>query len=190
MSKLDEQLKAAIIRMPAAEKDKILLRLIAKDEKLVRRLIFELLEGGETRDERATALRAEIATSLTKSAASNLITPGYLLLELRHWNARINEHVLATKDKSGEVSLTLFMLAEGLRLHHSMLRKSSGRRTDTLVPYVVKRTSTILGKAKKLHEDYFIEFRHDAQTLLEEIWGFRPMAELAEELGLARCWDL
>ncbi len=189
MPKLDEQLKAAIARMPVAEKDKILLRLVAKDQKLVRRLVFELLEAGETRDDRASALREEIAKYLAKSAASAHNTPGYLLLDLRHWNARINEHVLATKDKSGEVSLTIFMLAEGMRLHHDMLRKFPERRSDTLAPYVVKRTATILGKAKKLHEDYFIEFRRDAQELLEHIWGFRPTAVLAKEQGLSRYWE-
>ncbi|MBP6810764.1 MAG: hypothetical protein KA138_04565 [Saprospiraceae bacterium] len=189
MPKLDEQLKAAITRMSVAEKDKILLRLVAKDEKLVRKLIFELIEGGETRDERAAALRDEIANDLTKKK-EDYLTPGYLLLYLRHWNARINEHVLATKDKSGEVSLVLFMLAEAFRLHHKMLRKFPEKRSDTFAPYVVKRTAAILTKAKKLHEDYFIEFRSDAQELLEHIWSFRPTAVLAEEQGLPRYWDL
>jgi len=188
MPKLDEQLKAAIVRMPVAEKDKLLLRLAAKDEKLVRRLVFELIEGGETRDERAAALREEIAKDLDKKN-EHYLTPGYLLLYLRHWNARINEHVLATKDKSGEVALVLFMLAEAFRLHHKMLQKHPERRSDTLAPYIVKRTAATLAKAKKLHEDYFIEFRLDAQELLEHIWAFRPTAVLAEEHGLPRSWD-
>jgi len=189
MPKLDEQLKAAIVRMPVAEKDKLLLRLAAKDVKLIRRLVFELLEGGETRDERAAALREEIANDLLKSSR-DYSSPGYLLLYLRHWNARINEHVLATKDKSGEVSLVLFMLAEAFRLRHEMLQSFPERRSDTLAPYIVKRTASILAKAKKLHEDYFIEFRRDAQELLEYIWAFRPTAVLAKEQGLPRYWDL
>lgn len=187
MLKLDEQLKAAIARMPVAEKDKLLLRLVAKDEKLVRKLIFELLEGGATRDERAMALKDEIAKDLANQR-SDYFSPGYLLMYLRHWNARINEHVLATKDKTGEVSLVLFMLAEAFRLHHDMLVSFPERRSDTFAPYVVKRTAAILGKAKKLHEDYYIEFRRDAQELLEHIWGFRPTAVMAEEIGLQRYW--
>ena len=183
MAKLDEKLKVAIVKMPAAEKDKLLLRLAAKDEKLVRRLVFELLEGGETRDERAAALREEIAEDLVNSG-QDYTTPGYLLLYLRHWNARINEHVLATKDKAGEVSLVLFMLAETFRLRHKMLKSFPERRSDTFAPYVVKRTASILAKAKKLHEDYFMEFRRDAQELLEHIWDFKPTAALAKEQGL------
>jgi len=189
MLKLDDKLKAAISRMPVAEKDKLLLRLVAKDEKLVKRLIFELLEGGSTRDERADALRASIAAGLTTASTYDYMTPGYLLLELRHWNARITEHVQATKDKPGEVTLTIFMLAEAFQLFHKMLRKYPPARSATLAPYIVKRTSTILKKAEKLHEDYYVEFRSDARELLEHIWGFPPTARLAEEHGLQRSWE-
>jgi hypothetical protein len=189
MPKLDEQLKAAIARMPVAEKDKLLLRLVAKDEKLVRRLVFELMEGGETRDERANALRAEIAADLAK-AGKDYLTPGYLLLYLRHWNARITEHVQATKDKAGEVILALFMMAEAIRLHEAMIRKFPDRRNDTLAPYMVKRLQTLLKKAEKLHEDYFMDFREDGRLVLEFLWSFKPTREMAKELGLPEHWPL
>ena len=189
MRKLDDQLKSAITRMSVKEKDKLLLRLVAKDEKLVRRLVFELLEGGETRDERAAELREQIIRHLPKTGDSEL-TPGYLLLDLRHWNARINEHVQATKDKSGEVSLVIFMLAEAFRRHWGMLNRHPARRSDTLAPYIVKRTAVILKKAEKLHEDYFIEFRRDLNELLHFIWEFKPTAILAKEEGLPRKWTL
>jgi hypothetical protein len=185
MPKLDEQLKAAIARMPAHEKDKLLLRLVAKDEKLVRRLVFELMEGSSTRDERAAELRRNMAQNLAEAAKYHL-TPGYLLLHLRHWNARIAEHVNATKDKVGEVALTLFMLAEAFRLHGPMLRKFPDKRSDTFAPYVVKRSSAMLKKAEKLHEDHFIEFRRDLEALLRAIWDFGPTAKCAEAEGLPR----
>ncbi len=189
MQKLDDLLKAAIVRMPVKEKDKLLLRLVAKDDKLVRRLIFELLEGGETRDDRAAELREQIVQNLPKYGSSYL-TPGYLLLDLRHWNARITEHVQATKDKVGDVSLSVFLLAEAFRRHDEMLKRYPDRRSDTLAPYVVKRVSALLKKAEKLHEDYFIEFRRELNELLEFIWGFKPTARLAAEAGLPKKWDL
>jgi hypothetical protein len=188
MRKLDDQLKAAIIRMPVKEKDKLLLRLVAKDEKLVRRLVFELLEGGETRDERAAELREQIIKNLSKTGDPDL-SPGYLLLDLRHWNARINEHVQATRDKSGEVSLAFFLLTEAFRRHWAMLNRFPDRRSDTFAPYVVKRTAAVLKKAEKLHEDYFIEFRRDLNELLGFIWAFKPTAQLAQEEGLPKQWD-
>jgi hypothetical protein len=189
MPKLDDQLKAAIVKMPVAEKDKLLLRLVVKDEKLVRRLVFELLEGGSTRDARAADLKNELQESLRNATAYHL-TPGLLLMYLRSWNARITEHVQATKDKSGEVSLTFFMLAEAFRVHRSMLEGFSDFRSDTLAPYLVKRTKIILLKAEKLHEDYFIEFRRDVQELLQHIWSFHPTAYWAQKEGLALRWDM
>lgn len=188
MRKIDDQLKIAIAKLPVTEKDKLLFRLVAKDEKLVRRLVFELLEGGETRDERAAELRAQIVRHLPKTGDQNL-SPGYLLLDLRHWNARINEHVQATKDKPGEVSLVIFLLAEAFRRHWDMLNRASARRSDTLAPYVVKRTAAIIKKAEKLHEDYFIEFRRDLNELLHFIWAFKPTAILAQEERLPQKWD-
>lgn len=189
MLKLDNELKSAIARMPAAEKDKLLLRLVAKDKKLVNRLIFELLEDGSTRDMRADALRISIAQGLDQSSKHSYMTPGYLLLELRHWNARIAEHVHATKDKLGEVTLTLFLLAEAFRVFNEMLKEFPAARSATFAPYVVKRASAILKKAEKLHEDYFVEFRRDAQELLEHLWGFPPTAHLAKAYGLQRYWE-
>ena len=183
MRKLDEQLKAAVLRMPVKEKDKLLLRLLLKDQKLIRRLIFELLEGGETREERAQELREQIVQKLPKTG-DKYITPGLLLLELRFWNARITEHVQATKDKPGEVVLTTFLLSEAFRRHMVMLRSFSDKRNDTFAPYVVRRTAMLLKKAALLHEDYFMEFRSDLNELLQAIHNFRPTALLAQQADL------
>jgi|GEM_PF-1943180 len=57
MSKLSSALKEAILRMPAAEKDKLLLRLVAKDGKLCQKLEFELLEEGTSLEERRADIR-------------------------------------------------------------------------------------------------------------------------------------
>ena len=189
MAKLEEQLKAAILKMPVKEKDKLLLRLAAKDAKLLRRLTFELLEGGETRDDRAAELREQIRQSLHEVDQRGT-TPGYLLMYLRHWNARIVEHVDATKDKPGEVTLTVFMLAEAFRTHLNTLRRFPDRRSDTLAPYVVRRTKTLIGKAEKLHEDYFVEFRRDLNEVLAFLWDFRPTAQLAKGEELPKRWEM
>jgi hypothetical protein len=185
MRKLDDQLKAAILRMPVKEKDKLLLRLVLKDKKLIRRLVFELLEGGETREERAAELREQITQQLSPIGAKDL-TPGFLLLELRHWNARITEHVQATKDKPGDVILTTYLLAEAFRRHAVMLRSFSERRHATFAPYVVRRTAMLLKKAASLHEDYFIEFRKDMNELLQALHQFRSTTALAQQAQLPR----
>lgn len=187
MRKLDDQLKAAITGMPQKEKDKLLLRLVAKDHKLVERLIFELLEGGNTRDERAADLRKTIERQLPYSDAPEN-TPGWLMMDLRSLSGQITAHVNATKDKSGEVILTAFMLAEAIRRNMVMLEKMS-RRADTLAPYLAKRTAMLLKKAEKIHEDYFIEFRKDLNEVLAFLHSYSRTRPFAEELKLPRQWN-
>jgi hypothetical protein len=188
MAKLDDRLKDAITRLPVKEKDKLLFRLVAKDDKLIRKLEFELLEGGNTRDDRAQDLRADILKYLSKTGEGYL-TPGILLMELRHWNARIVEHVQATKDKEGEVALPLFLLNEALRRHRDMVLHFPEHRSTTLAEYLIKRIQALMPKTKKLHEDLQWESRKHINELLEHIWTIPRPAKLAEQVGLPKRWE-
>jgi hypothetical protein len=185
MAKLTDDLKIAVSQLSNKDKDKLLYRLIAKDQKLVRKLIFELLEGGETTDLRSEETLKYIQDSIPQSGDSYL-TPGYLLMDLRSINARITEHVAATKYKLGEVVLTTFMLQEAIRRHADMLNSFPARRSDTLAPYIVKRVQFILTKASKLHEDYHLEFRKQLNEVLQFVWHFKPTKLLAEEAKLPK----
>ncbi len=187
MRKLDDHLKHAITSMPAKQKDKLLLRLVAKDEKLVEQLIFQLLEGGTTADERATEVRRQITANLPASGHAYL-TPGLLLMDLRHWNARINDHVRTTKDRPGEVALGAFLFAEAFRRHWDMLQRRS-RKADTFAPYVVQRAAALVKKAEKLHEDYHLEFRRDLNELLGFIQHYPPAKVEADAVGLPGRWE-
>ena len=187
MPKLPDDLKAAIVRMPVKEKDKLLLRLVAKDQALINRLTYELLEGGDDPTERREELRRAMGASLATSG-EGYYTPGYLLLDLRHWNGRISEHVKTTKDKFGDVELRLWMLNEAMRLYRPMLDKFPGHRSDTLAPYLVQRTVYILKNVEKLHEDYFLELREPLNRWLSSLYGFKPSAQLAREEEVPRKW--
>jgi hypothetical protein len=188
MAKISDELKAVISQLSNKEKDKLLFRLIAKDEKLVRKLIFELLEEGTTLEQRSEETLQLIQKSIPPKDAYGL-TPGYLLMDLRTINARITEHVAATKDKLGEVTLTTFMLHESIKRHSEMLNKFPARRSDTLAPYMIKRVQFILAKAAKLHEDYHLEFRRPLNEVLEFIWNFPATQILAREVGLPKEFD-
>jgi hypothetical protein len=61
MPVLSKELKDAIWAMPAAEKDKLLLRLVAKDDDLCKKLEYKLLD-----EERREEIRQVIA-SLSKA---------------------------------------------------------------------------------------------------------------------------
>lgn len=183
MAKIEDALKAAIVRMPVKEKDKLLLRLVTKDEKLINRLIFELLEDGATLDERATALRKKILRELP-AAESKYLTPGLLMMELRYLSGRITEHVGATKDKVGDVSLTILLFVEAFRRHLPMLNMHPPKRSEKLAFYMLRRMATILKKAEKLDEDYHLEFRKDLNDLLAFLWSFKPTADYAAKFEI------
>ncbi len=185
MAKISDDLKAMISQLSHKDKDKLLFRLVAKDAKLVRKLIFELLEGGETKEQRSEEIMKYIYESIPPRGSGGL-TPGYLLMDLRSINARITEHVAATKDKLGEVVLTTFMLQEAIERHADMLTDFPARRSDTLAPYLVKRVQFILAKAPKLHEDYHLEFRKQLNEVLVFIWNFKPTQYLASEAKLPK----
>ena len=72
--------------MPDKEKDKLLLRLIPSNSGLVDRLEFELLEYGETQQERREELAGEIVDQL-KIAHQSFYPPPYALKDLRTFSA-------------------------------------------------------------------------------------------------------
>jgi hypothetical protein len=187
MAKLDDHLKAAIIQMPPKEKDKLLLRLVAKDKKLVQRLIFELLEGSATRDSRAAAIHTLIDQNLPDSTHRDN-SPGMLLMDLRALNGQITAHVNTTKDKPGEVILGAFLLAEAIRRNEAMLIKMA-RRADKIAPYMAKRASDLLKKAAKIHEDYYMEFRDNLNEILQFLHQYPPAKLYVAALNLPRRWD-
>ena len=92
---LSEELKRAIIQMPQKEKDKLLLRLVAKDSNLVQRFEFELIEHGDTVQIR----RDDIKQRILKVAARTHDTPGWMMMDMRSFSGEISQHVKITKDK-------------------------------------------------------------------------------------------
>lgn len=183
MIKISNELKLAIVQMPQEEKDKILLRLIAKDEKLVQKLQFELLEGNENLEQRRMEIRNYISNSMVLS--NGIDTPGWLLMCLRDCNARITEHTKATKDKSGQISMSLFMLNKAFSVFDDLLMKMQ-KRADTFAPYVVKRATDLLTLIKKMPIMEQAEFIYPMNLLLEHIYEYPPTQKLAEGENLPK----
>ncbi|TXB68317.1 hypothetical protein [Phaeodactylibacter luteus] len=181
--KLSEELKKAISLLPAKEKDKLLFRLVPKDESLVARLEFELLEGTGTADERREALREELEMAL-KRAVETFYSPGYLLLDLRAFSGAINRHVKATKDKYGEVALNLLLLNYPLRHLKDELSGFSPGRAQTFNKYVVKRAAKILKLLERQHEDVLLDFEEGLHELGAHIRQSPQLMRMAKAEGL------
>ena len=79
------------------------------------------------------------------------------MMGMRTINSRITNHVKITKDKYGEVELTL-LLVNGLFDRQLDSICTYTHRNDTLAAYVAKRTQFILQKVSKMHADLHLEF--------------------------------
>ncbi|WP_080238396.1 hypothetical protein [Spirosoma rigui] len=182
MAALDPDLKKAIVHMPSTEKDKLLLRLVAKDAILTEKLQFELVERGQTIDERRELIREFILRTATLNADS----PGWLMMDMRTVSGYISRHLKVTKDKYGEVELMLNML-NTFYDHNAHLLHKYNSRSDKAAEYIAKRTDQVLKKAAKLDPDYHIEFADEINKLLQWIHSNAPV-HYARQLGLPKEW--
>lgn len=171
--------------MPAKEKDKLLLKLIAKDEALIKKLEFQLLEDGESTEERRELLQQEIEQFLeTYDKGNYYYSPGYLLMELRSQSAKITAHVKTTRDKYGEVHLNLMLLNKCLLLFGERINKAKPQKSRTIDNYIIKRTLKILGLLKRLHPDMLLDFEEDLIQLGKQMLQQKTMLSIAKFNGL------
>ena len=161
---LSTELKQAISHLPSAEKDKLLFRLLRKDPDMCQRLYFELVEEGDSLAPRREEIQAEMQRILKFDPYS----PGYLMMDLRTLNGTITRHVKHTRDKQGEIHLTLYMLRSCLELHGAFIIAHL-HRADSLQNYLVKRLETVLEKLSKIHQDLFVEYEADVNYLLTQL---------------------
>ncbi|UHG91836.1 hypothetical protein [Spirosoma oryzicola] len=184
MPAIDPDLKKAIVRMPSNEKDKLLLRLIAKDAVLTEKLQFELVEHSTTLDERRELIREFIR----RTAQLNQDSAGWLMMDMRTIIGYISRHLKVTKDKYGEVDLMLYML-NTLYEHNAHLLQKYNSRTDKAADYIAKRTDQLLKKVAKLDPDYHIEFADEINKLLSWV-NYAAPAHYARQLGLPKEWEI
>ena len=182
VAKIQKQLEQAILSLSTKEKDKLLLKLITKSELLIQQLQFQLLEDESDLKEK----REEIRNSISRVSKMYHDTPGWMMMDMRDLNGRITNHVKITKDKYGEVELTLYLLNSFFDNQLPHLEKYSGK-TETISQYIAKRTEFLLNKLPKLHQDYYVEFDRDINKLLERVHAYCP-AYYAKQMNLPREW--
>jgi hypothetical protein len=184
MAKLEKDLQEAILAMPLKEKDKLLLKLITKDEVLTQQLQFQLVEAGDTMESR----RDEIRKTIEKLYRIDHYSSGYLMMDMRYISGDITRHVKVTKDKYGEVELAIKLLKECFEKQLRWIERYSAK-SDTLASYVAKRTDVILKKLTKLHPDIQFDFHGDMNYLLECCHRYAP-AIYAKTLALPRAFEI
>lgn len=184
--KFSKEFKEAVLHLSESEKDKLLIRLLKKDENLVNRLYFELIDDQTVDDHRLkmesrVEVRAEEITRFAKSL-------NHLKMLTRYLSGEISEHVRITKDKFGEVSLNLLMLNTLLQHSKKLFRKSTQIQARKFSLYVIVRTYRTLLLIDKMHEDLHMEFEDDLHQLGNLIGDEPKLMQFALQNGLDVNW--
>lgn len=150
-----KEFKQALSEFSSTEKDRLIFRLLKKDQLLSKKLYFELIDP-ETTDQKRDQMEENIREK-TMLAAKYIANPKYYLVIIRRISAEITEHVKVTTDKFGEVYLNLFLVHEILENNDSFAKQ----RFDNvykLYIYLINKIVRALLLIKKIDEDYWMEF--------------------------------
>ena len=167
--KFHDDFKTALAMLPSVEKDKLLWRLIKRDELLACRLEYELLapfDAVEKRNELAELIRTRMALYLDRRFSLS-----QMLSAIRGFSGDITRHVYITKDKVGDIWLNLVLLQEAMQLLEYSSYMFSGRDAQKYILYMLNKLFRTCILVNKLHRDYHIELEDDAHKLGEIIKG-------------------
>lgn len=173
-----KDLKKEILALPAREKDKLLLRLVAKDKVLTEHLHYVLMEGEADLGDRILAVEAEIDRASEILAANNSANAKATLTSLRSMAKLVSHFYKITKSARGEVELRLYFLAQVPLDAKFSLSSAMWDFNDKLAAYYVKTTQSTLQKFYKLHEDIQFDLTEGMNgALLKSYKYFRVAAK-------------
>lgn len=183
-----KDLKAAIIAIPPKEKDKLLLRLIAKDKVLTEHLHYKLLEDEADLEDRHVLLTAEIDESVSAVLKMRKSTSKDALAVFRKLNGRINHHYKVTKDINTEIDLRLHLLKIIPLDYNEGILSALAKFNERLRIYFLRTTLALYKKIVKLHEDIQFDLKEDFTFLLNKIDQL-GLSVAAKNVGLPKQID-
>lgn len=178
-----KELKLEIKSLPEKEKDKLLLRLIAKDKVLTEHLHFKLLENEHDLVQRQEQLLYRIDEEIAGLKADKKPNSKDTLLRMRKLNGSINHHFKVTKDLNSEMELRIHLLNHIPIEFNESIFSSFYKFNEKLNVYFVKTTISILNKYNKMHEDLQFDLKASLNALLSKIYKYKTMA-VAKEFNL------
>lgn len=176
-------LKLEIKSLPEKEKDKLLLRLIAKDKVLTEHLHFKLLEDEQDLVRRQEELQQLITYGISELLSTRKPNSKEALLRMRKLNGSINHHFKVTKDLNSEIELRIQLLNLVPVDFDESVYSSLYKFNEKLTVYFVKSTVSVLNKYYKMHEDLQFDLKDQLNKLLEKIYSYKTAA-IAKTLGI------
>lgn len=178
-----KDLKKEILALPTKEKDKLLLRLVAKDKVLTEHLHFLLLEDESNLNDRIDVLKEEINSSMKLLLATKKANAKDTLLVMRKLVKEINHFYKVTKSSMAEIELKLLLFTVAPIEFKFRVHSSTKNHEALLDNYIVKAVLVLLRKMDKLHEDLQFDLKEETNMLLAKIYN-SGMAYTASALGL------
>lgn len=178
-----KELKSAITALPDKEKDKLLLRLIAKDKVLTEHLHFKLLEDTADLEYRKDQLAAEINESFSLLKSMKRPTDKDVLAMLRRLNGLVNHHFKVTKDVQTEVELRLLMLRQAETPPAENIFSPFAKYNERLRTYFLRTVIAVYKKYSKLHDDLQYDLKEEFNLVLHNIQQYQ-LGRAAREAGL------
>ena len=177
-----KDLKKEILALPVKEKDKLLLRLVAKDKVLTEHLHFYLLEDESNLRDRVAFIKNEIEKSLENLVVTPKTNAKDTLLLLRKLAKQINHFYKVTKANVEEIELKLLLFTAAPTKFRFKVHSSVKNHEAILANYIVKAIVILLRKFEKLHEDLQFDLKDDVNILLAKIHA--DLTNTAVSLGL------
>lgn len=180
-----KELKKEILALPPKEKDKLLLRLVAKDKVLTEHLHFTLLEDESNLRDRVEQLKDKIVEAMGQITKQRNFSAKDVLQELRKLMKQVNHNYKVTKVNFEDVQLRIYLLLHTPQKFKPTYSYSNRNYEDVFDLYFVKSIKSTLQKFNRLHEDLQYDLKDELnQLLLQTYTG--STSDLAEELDLPR----
>lgn len=165
-----KDLKKEILALPVKEKDKLLLRLVAKDKVLTEHLHFLLLEDESNLNDRVAFIKNEITEVLEDLNTMPKTSAKDSLLMLRKLTKQINHFYKVTKADFEEIELKLMMFNASPMKFRFKVYSLTKNHEQLLANYVVKAILVVLRKFEKLHEDLKFDLKEEMNSLLAKVY--------------------
>ncbi|WP_113654221.1 hypothetical protein [Pedobacter namyangjuensis] len=165
-----KNLKLEILALPPKEKDKLLLRLVAKDKVLTEHLHFLLLENEEDLKDRVDAIKSTILEEMQLLSKNKHLNARDVLTSLRKLAKLVNHNLRVTKAVLEDVELRIFLYNNAITDFKGKVHSSIKNYEDIFATYFVKAVLVTLRKFEKLHEDLQYDLKNEMEKLLHKIY--------------------
>lgn len=162
-------LKKEILALPPKEKDKLLLRLVAKDKVLTEHLHFLLLEDKSNLKDRVEDIKNTILEKMKALKAQKSLNAKEVLLSLRKLVKLTNHFAKVTKSSFDEIELKVYLFNQTIVDFKGRISSSYKNYDYLFASYFIKQVVIVLRKLDKLHKDLQFDLKEDVNLLLDKI---------------------